>query len=346
MLVKDLLDKYERIDTNYFILDSHQDNMGDLIHSDNDFVTYHYNVRRYNKLTPGAIFLYRRPKKSSKKRKFYIYGGGMIESISTPDQDGYVYATIINGFKLLEPIYEDDQQLQNLEFEFKKRPKKPSWEHFWNQYGMNKITKNDFWAVVNGIECSPAEQIADQEITVKELMEEDAEVEDIDVSKFIVSFNDRGKTSIAYKVTGSKTSIGRHVDFDSLNRKKKQLGTAGELLVLNSEIEYLKSIGKDYPIEYVADTQGDGLGFDIKSFTADGKEVHIEVKTTRASTIDGFYLSPKELEESKNPNYIYKIYRVYNFDEKNKTADIKVYEGAVSETQFKLVPVSYKVTLK
>jgi len=57
------------------------------------------------------------------------------------------------------------------------------------------------------------------------------------------------------------------------------------------------------------------LGYDILSFTEDGKELHIEVKTTgRSEYADiGFYLSQNELEHAGlDPNW--RLYRVCNID--------------------------------
>ena len=105
-------------------------------------------------------------------------------------------------------------------------------------------------------------------------------------------------------------------------------------------------------VEYVAETKGDGLGYDILVTTPDQREIRIEVKTTKDSYVDGFYLTPRELnaarqcllvEASKTKSY--HIYRVYNFDAKKKTANVKIYEK-FDDKDFRLAPTCWKVHIR
>jgi hypothetical protein len=69
---------------------------------------------------------------------------------------------------------------------------------------------------------------------------------------------------------------------------------AGEEAVVESERRSLIDAGRPdlaKLVFHVAKLEGDGAGFDIKSYTFDGKEMFIEVKTTRGDKEAAFYLS-------------------------------------------------------
>jgi hypothetical protein len=111
--------------------------------------------------------------------------------------------------------------------------------------------------------------------------------------------------------------IPSKIDFIEKEIRNKHLGLLGELFILKSEIEFLKSNGKSdlaNKIQHVSVEKGDGLGFDILSYDLLGNEKKIEVKTTRSDITRPFYLTRNELEtSSKNPaNYI--LYRLFDFD--------------------------------
>ena len=67
-------------------------------------------------------------------------------------------------------------------------------------------------------------------------------------------------------------------------------------------------------VEHVAQTKGDGLGFDILSFEVSGAERLIEVKTTRRAELTPFYLTRNEVEVSRRRTDAYFLYRLYRFD--------------------------------
>jgi hypothetical protein len=111
--------------------------------------------------------------------------------------------------------------------------------------------------------------------------------------------------------------IPSKIDFIEKEIRNKHLGLLGELFILKSEIEFLKSNGKDdlaAKVQHVSVEIGDGLGFDILSYDLFGKEKKIEVKTTRGDISRTFYLTRNELEvSSKNPQKYY-LYRLFDFD--------------------------------
>lgn len=54
-------------------------------------------------------------------------------------------------------------------------------------------------------------------------------------------------------------------------------------------------------------------------------------------------MSQRELVESRNGNYKYKIYRLYNFNDVSMTADLEIYEGALKEDEYEIIPKSFVV---
>lgn len=133
-------------DAEFFILDSHGANYKQ---KDKDYKIYNYNIKRNNQLKRHDIFLYRKPQRATKDHKFVIYGGGVISSISKPDAAGNVIAKIRNGFTLTRPIKQGDSIIENLQWEKKKKINN-GWKNFWNQYGINKIEKQDFLNLMSG----------------------------------------------------------------------------------------------------------------------------------------------------------------------------------------------------
>lgn len=102
-------------------------------------------------------------------------------------------------------------------------------------------------------------------------------------------------------------------------------------------------------MELVSRTQGDGLGYDIVSYTPEGQEVYIEVKTTKQNRVDDFYITPNEIEASKKYGDRYKIYRLYALKMAEGSTNLKIYSGPFNEngdSLFKLEPVSYRVSLR
>ena len=75
------------------------------------------------------------------------------------------------------------------------------------------------------------------------------------------------------------------------------------------------------------------------SYDKDGKEKYIEVKTTLGGLNSAFYLSEREVQFSCDYKDKYYLYRVYNFNVKDKTADLKIIKGAIDRNY--LVPTNY-----
>ena len=130
---------------------------------------------------------------------------------------------------------------------------------------------------------------------------------------------------------------------DYLDREARNasLGKAGEEFVLAFEQQRLHELGKNKladKVEHVALTQGDGLGFDVRSFDENGKERFIEVKTTAWGKETPFFISQNELEFSKAVPEQFHLYRVFEFRKSPHLFDMA---GAV-ERNCLLDPISYR----
>jgi hypothetical protein len=108
----------------------------------------------------------------------------------------------------------------------------------------------------------------------------------------------------------------RKYDPAERDARNRALGVKGEERVLFAERHRLLSINREdlaRKIRWVAQEDGDGAGYDIKSFEANGAERLIEVKTTVGSARTPFYLSRNELAFSEERPEAFKLVRLYDF---------------------------------
>jgi Domain of unknown function (DUF3883) len=130
-------------------------------------------------------------------------------------------------------------------------------------------------------------------------------------------------------------------DYIAREARNASLGKAGEAFVLAFEQRRLHDLGKKKladKVEHVAVTQGDGLGFDVRSYDENGRERFIEVKTTAWGKETPFYISQNELEFSKAVPEQFHLYRVFDFRKSPRLFDMV---GAV-ERNCLLDPISYR----
>lgn len=131
----------------------------------------------------------------------------------------------------------------------------------------------------------------------------------------------------------------------------KKIGDLGEKLVLEFEINDLKSKGKielANKVEHSAYKIGDGLGYDIKSYYPDGRVKYIEVKSTTQSANADFYISLNEVEFARLHPHDYVIYRVYQLRESNKSKAqfYKIPSTVLIKSDvYNMEPVNFKVSL-
>lgn len=114
-------------------------------------------------------------------------------------------------------------------------------------------------------------------------------------------------------------------DYLEREARNRSLGNAGELLIMEYEARRLFQEGAKHlsdRIEHISQSKGDGLGFDILSFDADGRERYIEVKTTSYDSQTPFFISPNELEFSQENSTQFHLYRLFAFRKKPRMFDL------------------------
>jgi Protein NO VEIN, C-terminal len=100
---------------------------------------------------------------------------------------------------------------------------------------------------------------------------------------------------------------------DAANRT---LGIAGEDYVVQLERSRLERLGRNdlaAQVRWVAQQLGDGLGYDIESFSDDGSPIYIEVKTMKGSISAPFYISENERRAAVEKGRAFHIYRLFEF---------------------------------
>lgn len=138
-----------------------------------------------------------------------------------------------------------------------------------------------------------------------------------------------------------------NVDWAKRDEKNREIGLAGELLILEYEKKQLIKSGRGdlaEKIEHVATTNS-AAGFDILSYDADtGDEKYIEVKTTTGSQQSPFFISDNEVEVSKEKGDSYWIYRLYSYNPQKKQVLLYKKRGCVIDN-FHLKSKSYSAIL-
>ena len=72
-------------------------------------------------------------------------------------------------------------------------------------------------------------------------------------------------------------------------------------------------------------------------------EIFIEVKTTKGRCSNSMYITKNELERSiKSANNFY-LYRVYNYNQNENTADLIIIKGKLTELCYN--PIVYKASI-
>lgn len=144
-------------------------------------------------------------------------------------------------------------------------------------------------------------------------------------------------------VAGARRGVKR--DYAKQDARNRRLGKAGEKWVYNGEKIKLLAAGRAdlaEQIEWVSDTKGDGLGYDIFSFEEDGCELFIEVKTTNGGIAAPFIVSQNEVAVSQDHADNYVIYRVFNFVQRPQAYKLR---GAIDNT-CEILPIAYKAAPK
>jgi len=135
---------------------------------------------------------------------------------------------------------------------------------------------------------------------------------------------------------------GRKVDYGLLQEESKRVGDRGEEFVFNFEKATLEREGRAdlaADVLWVAREIGDGAGYDIRSFSLDGRHRYIEVKATKLGALTPFYITSAELDFARRHHREYAIYRVFDID--GDAPEFYVLEGDL-DTLLAVEPVTYR----
>lgn len=143
-------------------------------------------------------------------------------------------------------------------------------------------------------------------------------------------------------------SITKIVDLEKENKKNKRLGEHGELVVLNTERDFLRKIGKVVLAKRIRQISKENIsaGYDILSFEEDGRDKYIEVKSTNNSPSSkaNFLITINECEKAKELKNYY-IYIVFNV----KSINPKIWRlrdpFSLQGKGLTLTPISFRVEI-
>jgi hypothetical protein len=142
-----------------------------------------------------------------------------------------------------------------------------------------------------------------------------------------------------------RTRDRRKIDFVRRDAANRRLGTLGEQFSVELERQRLRGYGRDdlaKKVEWISETSGDGLGFDVLSFDeVDESERWIEVKTTTMGKYFPFFVTSNEVRCSEAMAKQYHLYRLFQFTHRPR---LYVLHGALSDLCL-LEPVAYRATV-
>lgn len=113
-----------------------------------------------------------------------------------------------------------------------------------------------------------------------------------------------------------RARVARMIDFHEREARNRSLGLAGEEAVVRLERARLAAAGMPdlaAEVRHVSVLDGDGLGYDVRSFDVSGNERLIEVKTTRYARHLPFLVSRNEVDLSEEMPDRFVLYRLFKF---------------------------------
>lgn len=133
--------------------------------------------------------------------------------------------------------------------------------------------------------------------------------------------------------------------FDPAERdaRNRALGKQGEALVFEHERRRLAAQGRDDlagKVEWTSEARGDGAGYDIRSFEADGRDRLIEVKTTNGAALTPFFLSENERAFSEERPDAFRLLRLYGFAKKPSAFEL----APPLQERLTLSPTNYRAS--
>lgn len=143
----------------------------------------------------------------------------------------------------------------------------------------------------------------------------------------------------------SRQRLPRKLDYAARDEANRKLGRTGEQWVIGYEQHRLFEAGHPelfQRLEWIADTQGDGAGYDILSFENEQKHRFIEVKATNGGIATSFVISHNELEFSQEMEEQFCLYRVFQLGSDPR---LFVLRGDLSQ-QLHLSPLDFRASFR
>ncbi len=140
-------------------------------------------------------------------------------------------------------------------------------------------------------------------------------------------------------------SLARKFDVAARDERNQELGIQGERCVLCHEKTVLTEHGREdlaRQVKWISQAEGDGAGYDIESFTPEGHQRLIEVKTTNGWEYTPFYISRNELEVADRNRNIWVLHRVWNFAKQPMAFELQ----PPLDRHVELIAVSYRASLR
>jgi Protein NO VEIN, C-terminal len=121
-------------------------------------------------------------------------------------------------------------------------------------------------------------------------------------------------------------AVARKFDVAGRDERNRSLGKAGEERVLHHERAMLASAGRQdlaRKVRWVSQEDGDGAGYDISSFTPEGENRLIEVKTTNGWERTPFHISKNELAVADSNRDSWTLFRLWNFAREPRAFELR-----------------------
>ncbi|MBO9696672.1 MAG: DUF3883 domain-containing protein [Sphingopyxis sp.] len=146
------------------------------------------------------------------------------------------------------------------------------------------------------------------------------------------------------KAAAKLQRLVRKFDPAARDARNRKLGYLGEEVVFHHERENLQAAGRSdlaRKVQWTSQELGDGAGYDIFSFTADGSERLIEVKTTNGPARTPFFLSENERLFSEERPDAFRLMRLFDFSSSPSGFELR----PPLEESLSLKPTVYRAAL-
>lgn len=136
-------------------------------------------------------------------------------------------------------------------------------------------------------------------------------------------------------------AVARKFDAAGRDERNRALGRAGEERVLTHEKATLIAEGRSdlaKHVKWVSQEEGDGAGYDIASFSPEGRTRLVEVKTTNGWECTPFHITRNELEVADERQNEWCLLRLWNFVRGPRAFELR----PPLDTHVALIAISYE----